>query len=150
MTDDSSRFLVLKTVDVGGKPLKIESVRVNGADVYIKFAGINDRNAAELLRGKFIEIDRAAAKPLENDEFFIADIVGSTLVARINDGETIIGKILSVQSFGAADVFTVECADGKGMTFAFVKALCAKYDEEKRTLSVDGDRLSEVAVYDED
>lgn len=150
MTDDPSRFRMLKSVYVGGQPYKIASVRLGGLDVFIRFSGVEDRNAAETLRGKFLTIDRVAAVPLGEGEFFVADLVGSTLVARNSDGCRTVGKILSVQSFGAADVFTVDVGDGKQMSFAFVKALCAEYDDDKNTLYVDGARLNEVAVYDED
>lgn len=150
MTDDSSRFCVLKSAYVGGQPYKIENARVNGNDVFLRLSGIVDRNGAETLRGRFIEVDRAAAVALCDGEFFIADITGSTLFARTGDGETKIGRINAVQSFGAADVFSVECGDGKNMSFAFVKALDARYVVDKRAFSVDGDRLKEVAIYDED
>lgn len=151
MTDDPSRFCVLKSVTVSGRTLKIENVRVASDAVYIKFGGISDRNEAEKLRGAFVTIDRAAAVPLEEGEFFVADLLESTLVSRDKSGDTkTVGKIKSVQSFGAADVFTVECEDGKEMSFAFVKALCAEYSEQEKTLFVDGDALAGVAVYDED
>ena len=35
------------------------------------------------------------------------------------------------------------------MTFAFVKALNAAFDGERKRLSVDGARLAEVAVYED-
>jgi len=150
LTDDSSRFCVLKTVTVGKVAMRIDSVRVSGTDVFIKFNGCNDRNAAEKLRGQFIYIDRAAAVALDDGEFFIADLVGAELVAVSSDGKIVIGKITSIQSFGAADVFSVDRIDGKGMTFAFVKALNAAYNGQTHCLEVDSDRLKEVAVYDED
>ncbi len=150
MTDDPSRFCVLKTVYVAGRLMRISGVRTNRSDVYIKFAGVDDRNAAEELRGKFIEIDRAAAVPLDDGEFFIADLIGSTLVSRWQDRQEEVGTVRSVQSFGAADVFTVKCGSGKEMTFAFVKAINAEYSAESNILYVDGVRLREVAVYDED
>lgn len=150
LTDDPSRFCVLKSVCVGQRTLKIDTVRVSNGDVYIKFSGVSDRNAAELLRGEYITIDRAAAVGLSDGEFFIADIIGARLVARCADGDKDIGVISAVQSFGAADVFTVKCDGGKEMTFAFIKALSARYNSEKNVFSVDGDRLNEVAVYDED
>lgn len=149
LTDDPSRFCVLKSAYVGGKLFRIENVRVAG-DVYIKFAGISDRTAAEALRGMMVQIDRAAAVSLDDGEFFIADLIGCTLVAEYASGMKCIGKIEHVQSFGAADVFTVSCNDGKEMTFAFVKGLNAKLDEQSSTLTVDGNKLNEVAVYDED
>lgn len=149
MTNDQSRFCVLKSVYIENCVYKLMSVRVSGEDVYLKLSGIDDRNAAELLRGKYVSIDRAAAVALDDGEFFIDDVVGATLIAKSADDCQNIGIIQSVQSFGAADVFTVKTEKGE-MTFAFVKALNAEYDEKSNALIVDGDRLKEVAVYDED
>lgn len=149
MTNDPSRFCVLKSAYIDGRLYKLSAVRISGDDVYLRLGGIDDRNAAELLRGKYIEIDRAAAVALEDGEFFIDDLVGATLLARTADSSQSIGTIKSVQSFGAADVFTVQTERGE-MTFAFVKALNAQYDESSNALTVDGGRLNEVAVYDED
>lgn len=149
MTNDPSRFCVLKSAYVDGRLFKISAVRVSGDDVFLRLSGIDDRNAAELLRGKYIEIDRAAAVALEDGEFFIDDLVGSMLVARSADGSKRIGVIQSVQSFGAADVITVQTLRGE-MTFAFVKALNAEFNEDANELYVDAERLNEVAVYDED
>lgn len=149
LTDDPSRFCVLKTVTIDSRSYKIASARVGGADVYIKLVGVDDRNAAELLRGKYLTIDRAAAKSLDDGEFFIADLVGATLVAR-GETDVVIGTVDNVQSFGAADVFSVRCKDGGGMSFAFVKALAARYDGNTNTLSVDKSALDGVAVYDDD
>lgn len=148
LTDDPSRFYMLKTVSVGGKTLKIDGVRCSNGDVYIRFGGIADRNAAEALRGAYIEIDRAAAVALDDGEFFIADLVGAPLFKSRDGEKTRVGTILSVQSFGAADVFTVKLDGGKEMTFAFVKELDPVYEDGG--LTVDARKLDEVAVYDED
>ena len=149
MTNDPSRFYVLKAVYIDNVAYKLSSVRVSGVDVYLKLMGIDDRNAAEMLRNKYLQIDRAAAVALDDGEFFIDDVVGATLVAKTAGGSEHVGTIKSVQSFGAADVFTVTTERGE-MTFAFIKALAAEYDDNKRVLTVDGERLKEVAVYDED
>ena len=144
LTDDPSRFCVLKSVYACGKRMLIEKARVGGRDVYIKFVGIDDRNAAEGLRGAFMEIERDDAVTPAADEFFISELIGAALFARGDGGETQIGVIRAVDSFGAA-----ECADGAEMTFAFVKALDAAFDGERKRLSVDGARLAEVAVYED-
>ncbi len=149
MTNDPSRFYVLKAVYIDNVAYKLSTVRVSGDDVYLKLAGVDDRNAAETFRNKYVQIDRAAAVALDDGEFFIDDVVGATLVAKTADGSQSIGTVKSVQSFGAADVFTVTTERGE-MTFAFIKALAAEYDDSKRVLTVDGDKLKEVAVYDED
>lgn len=147
LTDDPSRFELLKSADVGGRALRVEKVRVGNDGVYVKFAGVDDRNAAELLRGKFVSVDRAAAVPLEAGEFYIADLIGAEL--RERGKACSIGIIKSVESFGAADVVTVELTNGKNMSFAFTAALDAELDEQRKILSVDGKRLGEVAVYED-
>lgn len=147
LTDDPSRFELLKSVDVGGRLLRVEKVQVRSDGVYIKFVGIDDRNAAELLRGKFLSVDRAAAVPLSDGEFFIADLIGAELVVR--ETGDVIGKIANVDSFGAADVISVLLENGGAMSFAFTAALGATLDEKSKTLTIDGERLREVAVYED-
>lgn len=149
LTDDPSRFRMLKTVYIDGKQMRLASVRISNADVFIKFIGVDDRNAAELLRDKFIAIDRAVAAPLDDDEYYIADLSGATLMVRDGDGAVEVGVITRIESFGAADVFTVEQRDGKAFSFAFVKALKPIFDFDKKTLTVDKAKLDEVAVYED-
>lgn len=150
LTVSPSRFCVVKSVHACGKEFRIEKVRVSGDYAYIKLVGVDDRNGAEKLRDAFIEIDDADSLVLSDGEFFVSELIGAALVAVNPDGEKTVGVIRSVESFGAADVFTVDCADGKEMTFAFVKALSPVLDETGRTLRVDGNILAEVAVFDED
>ncbi len=150
MTDDPSRFCVLKSAYVGGKLCRIENARVAGDAVFIKFAGISDRNDAERLRGEYVTIDRAAAVALAPDEFFIADLIGATLVAKRDGTAENVGVVRGVQSFGAADVVAVELESGGEMSFAFVKALCAEFDDSAKCLYVDGRALDGVAVYDDE
>ncbi len=149
LTDDPSRFCVLKTVEIEGKAMRISSARVQDGFVIIKFVGVDDRNAAELLRNKFISIDRTLAASLGDDEFYIVDLVGATLVARSQSGSTEVGTIERIESFGAADVFGCKTKDGKPFSFAFVKALRPEYDADSRTLFVDADKIREVAVYED-
>ncbi len=149
MTSDPSRFCVLKSVYIDGKPYKIKNARIGANEVYLTLDGVSDRNAAENLRGAMLQIDRAAAIDLEDGEFFVSDLIGATLFSLDGGEEKQIGKILRIDSFGAADVFTVECDDGRNMTFAFVKALSPRFDGQDRKLTVDGGKLREVAVYED-
>ncbi|MCH5162526.1 MAG: 16S rRNA processing protein RimM [Clostridiales bacterium] len=145
-TSDPSRFCVLKSVEVNGKPYRITGARVSGADAFIKLEGVDDRNAAEALRGAMLKIDRAAAAPLDAGEFYVADLIGAQLVARDGEVTEKVGTITKVDSFGAADVFTVE--GEKSLSFPFLKALNPEFSESEKTLYVDKKKLSEVSVYE--
>ena len=79
-TGDPERFLDLETVyrkqGEAYLPLRVLDARVNGDDVFITLDGVNDRDAAETLRGTELYIDREHARPLRDNEVYIADMLG--------------------------------------------------------------------------
>uniref|UniRef100_UPI001575EF5A ribosome maturation factor RimM n=1 Tax=Sphingomonas bacterium TaxID=1895847 RepID=UPI001575EF5A len=74
------------------------------------FAEIGDRAAAEAMRGTALTIARDALPPLEEGEYYHADLIGLPCVTR--SGEAI-GAVVAVENFGAGDVIEIERADGK-------------------------------------
>ena len=66
--------------------------------------GINDRDAAESLRGTNLYVPRAALPALEEGEFYYTDLVG--LRAELADG-TQLGTVIGVANFGAGDVIEI-------------------------------------------
>ena len=79
-TDDLERFGALSHVFLkNGKNYEkreVQSARVYKEFAFLKLEGTEDRNAAELLRGKKIYIDRENAAPLEDGACYIADLIG--------------------------------------------------------------------------
>lgn len=94
---------------VSNEQLEIKFVRaVPSSDVIIaKVTGVDDRNAAESLRGTELFIDRASLPALESGEYYQADLVGMTV---IQNGITI-GIVDSVQNFGAGDILELDNGD---------------------------------------
>ena len=76
LTDDNERFYDLKKVSIGGVEYAVACARVSPAGVFLKLNGVDDRNAAELLRGKELRVRREDAVKLPEDRYFIADIIG--------------------------------------------------------------------------
>ena len=79
-TDDINRFRVLREVYIDGVKYKVLRARVLPSEVYITLGGIIDRNTAENYRDKFICVDRENAVELEDGNYFIVDVLGSTLI----------------------------------------------------------------------
>ncbi len=145
LTDDPGRFKQLRLVYIKSRPYKLEGYRSDGDFVCIKLSGVPDRTAAELLKDEFIEIDRINAVPLDEGQYFIADIVGCKLL--LDDG-TEIGKITEVNQYGAADVFTA--SDGKSVVrFPFLKKMIVKVDVEAGVIIVSKKVFDEVSVYED-
>ena len=48
--------------------------------LYVKFSGSDDRNRAEALKDRFLTIDRENLRELDEDEYFIFDLIGLVAV----------------------------------------------------------------------
>lgn len=107
-TDDARRFDTLEKVylDTGRKllPMEVENVKYFKQFVIVKFKGINNINDVEQYRQMPILVSREDAVDLEDDEYFIADIIGMKVVTE--DGEEL-GVLEDVMETGANDVYVV-------------------------------------------
>lgn len=144
LTDDINRFKKLKTVLIDEKTYRVTRVSIGGGTVILCLDGVADRNAAELFRGKFLVVERADAVELKKDNYFIADIIGCTLLT--DDGQEI-GEIIDVTS-ARTDIFTVKSADGNIIRFPFLKDLLVFVDIESAKVTVKAKRFVEVACYE--
>ena len=96
-------------VMVGGKPLTIISLKP-GAMPIVRFEGVSDRNGAEALRSQLVTIPRAALPPLEEGEYYHADLIGLPCES---DGGDPLGRVVAVENFGAGDILEIEKPDGR-------------------------------------
>ena len=107
-TDDPERFLDLEYVflDTGRekKKLTIQSVKFFKQFVILKFKGINNINDIEKYKRCALLVDRENAVELEEDEYFIADMIGMNVITE--DGE-IFGTLKDVIETGANDVYII-------------------------------------------
>lgn len=108
-TEDPTRFEWLKEIllDAGGEmlELEIEKVRYFKNLVILKFRGIDDINDIEKYKGKELFVTRENAIPLEEGEYYIADIIGAAVYTE--DGERF-GILTDVMETGANQVYVVD------------------------------------------
>lgn len=145
LTDDNKRFFDLKKVVIGGAEYAVTIARVTPAGVFIKLDGVNDRNAAELLRGKEICVSRQDAVPLPQDRYFIADIIGCRL---IRNGKPY-GTVKDVLQYSATDIYTASLDKGGSIAFPALKEVIEKIDVEKGEIYLNAEKLAEVALYED-
>jgi 16S rRNA processing protein RimM len=101
---------------VGGTARRLLSVRGQGKGAVARFDGVADRGAAEALRGSLVEVERSALPPLEEGEYYHADLIG--LPCEDRDGQKL-GKVVAVENYGAGDLLEVELPDGKRSLIPF-------------------------------
>lgn len=106
-TDVPERFTWLDEIHIGeinSPPVAIEYARFHKDWVLLKLAGYDDRDAAQNLRGKLLLIKEEQAIPLEDNEYFLYQLVGLAVVSE--DGENL-GELVEVIETGANNVFVV-------------------------------------------
>ncbi len=121
---------------VGGAERRLVSIRDGGKAAVARFEGIDDRGAAEELRGSLVEIDRSALPALEEGEYYHADLIGLAAVDRSGKA---VGTVVAVENYGAGDLLEIELAGGKSSLIAFKDGIA---DLEDGTIVLDPEFLA--------
>lgn len=69
--------------------------------------GVDDRDAAEALRGLRLFVPRSELPDLPEDEYYLADAIGAAVVRRVGDQAQPLGEVVGVTSNGIQDLFEV-------------------------------------------
>lgn len=128
-TNDAARFKQLKKVflDTGREQrlLEIESVKFFKQFAILKFKGINTINDIEKYKGRSLLVDREDAVELEEDEYYIADMIGMEVYTE--DGVSF-GTLRDVMETGANDVYIIDSKEHGEVLVPAIKACIRKVD----------------------
>lgn len=100
----------------GERVLTLKSVKPGGNGAIARFAEVNDRSAAEAMRGTLLTVPRETLPPLAEGEYYHADLLGLPCV---DAAGAMLGTVVAVENFGAGDLIEVERADGKKALIPF-------------------------------
>ncbi len=135
-TEDPQRFKGMKEIllDTGKEKLELEvaSVKFFKNLVILKFKGIDNINDIEKYKGMDLLVTRENAIPLEEGEYYIADIIGAKVVTE--DGEDF-GVLKDVLTTGANDVYVVE-HEGKEVLLPVIPDCVLARDIEQKLVTI--------------
>lgn len=118
-----------------GKAVALKVRRVAKGDVVIAaIKGVEDRNAAEAMRGTELQVPRSALPQADEGEFYYADLVG--LAAATPEGRQL-GTVVAVHNFGAGDMLEVRTDAGHTAMVPFSDAAVPQVDLAARQVLVD-------------
>ena len=113
-TDDIQKFNNFKTIYISIKKelkeFKIQQVRFSKNMVFLKLEGIDTIEEAENYRNLYLKIKRDKNEKLEENSYYIVDIIGCTVYT---DENKELGIITDVFSTGSNDVYVAKDKLGK-------------------------------------
>lgn len=136
-TDDPERFKKLKKVllDTGKEmlPLEVQGVKFSKQFVIVKFKGIDNINDIERYKRCPLLVERQDAVKLEENEYFIADMLGIDVVTE--DGEDF-GVLKDVIETGANDVYVIDSREHGEVLVPAIRECILEVDVEARKMTV--------------
>jgi len=94
----------------GAAALTLQAARAVKGGIVARAKEVLDKDQADSLRGLRLFVGRDALPPADEDEFYLADLIG--LEARAEDGAAL-GWIKAVHNFGAGDILELDPGDGR-------------------------------------
>ena len=137
-TDAPERFKVIKTVILDAKrekiTLEIQSAKFFKNLVIVKFKGIDNINDIEKYKGCDLYVTRENATPLNEGEYYIADLIDMLVVDEEGNELGILDDVLQT---GANDVFVVKLKEsGKELLLPNIPSCVLNVDLYDRKVTV--------------
>jgi 16S rRNA processing protein RimM len=118
-------------------------VRRSGTDErpLVRLAGVEDRRAAEGLRGSELLVDRAEVPPLEEDEYWAEQLEGCA----VRDGTVEVGVVEDLLAYPSCELLSVRRRDETVLLVPLVRDAVRSVDVEARVIDVSLEFLGESA-----
>ena len=136
-TDDVARFKKLKKCILETKQgemlLHVESCKFFKQFAILKFKEFNNINEVEQYKHCSLYVEREDAVKCEEDEYYIADLVGCTVY---NEDDSELGDLIDVIQTGANDVYVVRMESGKELMIPAIKECILSVSIKERRVKV--------------
>ena len=136
-TDDITRFDRLEKVYIeihnSKKKYEIEEVKYHKDMVLIKFKGIDKIEDAELLRNSYLKVNRKDEPELEEDTYYIVDLLGLDVYS---DEGNLLGKLEDIFNNGSTDIYVVKNELGKQLLLPAISDVIKEINLEEQKIVV--------------
>lgn len=121
--------------DVVGRAVRIERAWWHSGRLVLAFDGIDDRDAAESLRGLLLVVDRAPGeRPEDPEEYYDSQLVGCEVALPAGDR---IGTVREVVHLPAQDLLAVALDEGREVLVPFVAVFVPTVDVVGQRIVID-------------
>ena len=132
-TDRPEMFKTLKKIQVGGRPYTLLSGRPHKRVYIVHLKGVDDRNTAETLIGKDVEVPVSMLPERNDGTYYYFELIGLRVVTE--KGESV-GTLTEVIETGANDVYSVKTEEGKEILLPAIPSCILQVDLDAKRMTV--------------
>ena len=137
LSDTPGRFRSLRAAQLGASVEHTQHITIERASegprgVRMKLKGIDDREAAEALVGKYLFVDSRHRVRLPRGKYFVEQVIGLAVID--HEGHAL-GRVRDVLKFPANDVYVIEY-HGREILVPAVKEFILALEPQKGTMRV--------------
>lgn len=132
-TDELTRFSEIRSVLIGPGSYAVGAVRYQKNMAILKLEGVEDRNAAELLRGKELLLTAEDMWEIPEDTYFVRDLIGMTV---LTPEEVVVGELINVIQHPHQDLYEIADAEGHSFLLPAVSEFVLNVDLSARRMTV--------------
>jgi 16S rRNA processing protein RimM len=115
-------------------PLVVTHSRWHAGRLLVRFAGVDDRSAADALRGTLLVADSATSRDAADEEYWDHDLVG---LAAVRPDGAALGTVIDVLHPPGPPLLVVALGDGQEAMVPFVRAIVPVVDVAAGSVVVD-------------
>ncbi len=137
LTDNPERYKILEQVYLEDRKKNytlydVEFVRFHKGNVLVKLAGIDDMDAAKLVKNQHLAINKSDRMPLEEGAYYIDDLIG----LQVFEDDRPIGVLKDVLQPGANDVYVLDSSIYPDLYIPALKSVVLSVDLENNRMDV--------------
>lgn len=137
LTDNPERYKILEQVYLEDRKKNytlydVEFVRFHKGNVLVKLAGIDDMDAAKLVKNQHLAINKSDRMPLEEGAYYIDDLIG----LQVFEDDRPIGVLKDVLQPGANDVYVLDSSIYPDLYIPALKSVILSVDLENKRMDV--------------
>ncbi len=133
LTDLPERFSPGSQLLLDDRPIHVQSSRSYKGGLVIKLREIDSRQAAEVLRGKLLQVPKDRAEPLPKGRYYHFQILDMQVWTK---EEHFLGTVKEILTTGSNDVYVVR-GDSKEVLIPALEDVVLEVDTEKGRMTVD-------------
>ncbi|MBO5453802.1 MAG: 16S rRNA processing protein RimM [Clostridia bacterium] len=124
---DNFEFLIIDDTE-----FRIQDLKYHKNFVILKLEGIDNANEAEKFKEKIVYCRRDDIGALDEDTFFIADLISCSVI----ENGVELGKVIDIINTGASDIYEIQTAEKSIFYLPAVKENIVSIDIQNKIIQV--------------